>query len=214
MMTRASWREGRRYIGPPAALGGLLLLSGRRTGWLPVATSALLALFFRDPPRRTPSDPAMVYAAADGLVTQVEDSVHDPWMPQQQGLRIATFLNLQNVHVNRSPVAGRLTEVESIEGGFAPALFRSAGDNARRRLAIDGPAGRVVVVQVSGLLVRKISGWIPVGARVAAGDRIGMIHFGSRTDVLLPVGKVEVLVQPGQRVRGGVTPLARYLDGA
>lgn len=214
MMTRWSWRAGRRYILPPAVLGGLLLLSGRRSGWFSIVVSALLSLFFRDPPRRTTPDPALVYAAADGLVTKIEESAHEPWMPQQQGIRIATFLNLQNVHVNRSPVAGQLTQVESIGGGFAPALFPSADDNARRRVAIDGPAGRVVVVQVSGLLVRKISGWVDKGDRVAAGDRIGMIHFGSRTDVLLPVGSADLLVRPGQRVRAGITPLARYRDGA
>jgi phosphatidylserine decarboxylase len=151
-----------------------------------------------------------VYAAADGLVTTVEESVPDPWLPDGHAVRITTFLNLQNVHVNRSPVAGRLTEETSIGGGYAPALFPGAADNARRRIAIDGPAGRVVVVQVSGLLVRKISSWVAKGETVAAGQRIGMIHFGSRTDVLLPIGSAVVLVRPGQRVLAGVTPLARY----
>lgn len=179
-----------------------------------MGAAGLFALFFRDPERRLDRDPGVVYAAADGVVTGIEESVHEEWMPEQRGLRITTFLGLQNVHVNRSPVTGRLTELESVRGGFAPALFARSGDNTRRRLAIDAAAGRVVVVQVAGLLARRISGWVVRGERLSAGQRIGMIHFGSRTDVLLPVGSAEVLVRPGTRVRAGITPLARYRAGA
>jgi phosphatidylserine decarboxylase len=156
----------------------------------------------------------VVYAAADGVVTAVEEPVLDEWMPNLRGLRITTFLGLHNVHVNRSPVAGEVTQVQAVPGGFAPALFASAATNSRRRLAVDGPAGRVVVIQVAGLLARKISCWVRPGEGVAAGQRIGMIHLGSRTDVLLPEGSVDVLASPGQRVRAGLTPLARYRTAA
>jgi phosphatidylserine decarboxylase len=208
------WREAVRYVLPSGAVTAGLLATGRRTGWLALGVTGLFALFFRDPERRVGTDPALVYAAADGVVTAVEESVADDWMPDQRGLRITTFLNLHNVHINRSPVTGVVTQVQAIPGGFAPALFARAGTNSRRRWAIDGAVGRVVVIQVAGLLARKISGWVAPGERVAAGQRIGMIHLGSRTAVLLPDGSVEVLVRPGERVRAGLTPLARYRTAA
>jgi phosphatidylserine decarboxylase len=209
-MTRRSWREARRYVLAAGGLGVVLLLARRRSGWFAIGAAGLFALFFRDPERRLKPDPCVIYAAADGVVTGIEASVHDQWMPDERAIRITTFLGLQNVHVNRSPVTGEVTEVNSVRGGFAPALFARSEDNTRTRLAIDGEAGRVVVVQVAGLLARRISGWVERGEHVAAGQRIGMIHFGSRTDVLLPVGSAEVLVRPGTRVRAGTTPLARY----
>jgi phosphatidylserine decarboxylase len=213
-MTTRTWREAWRYIVPTGALAAVLLLLGRRMGWLALGASGLFALFFRDPERRLNPDPAVVYAAADGLITAVEESVADQWLPEGRGLRITTFLGLHNVHVNRSPVAGEIAEIVSLQGGFAPALLPGSGSNTRRRSAIDGQAGRVVVVQVAGLLARRISGWVEQGERVAAGQRIGIIHLGSRTDVLVPEGSVDVLVSPGQRVRAGITPLARYRGGA
>ena len=209
-MTRRSWREAMRYVLPSGALAAVLLVARRPIGWLALGATGLFALFFRDPERRLDADPSVVYAAADGVVTAIEESVLDDWMPNRRGLRITTFLGLHNVHVNRSPVAGEVTQVQAVRGGFAPALFARSASNSRRRLAIDGPAGRVVVIQVAGLLARKISCWVRSGERVAAGQRIGMIHLGSRTDVLLPEGCVDVLASPGQRVRAGLTPLARY----
>lgn len=209
-MTPRGWREAWRYVLPSGAAAAVLFVTGRRTGWLALAATGLFALFFRDPERRLDADPAVVYAAADGVVTAIEERVLDEWMPARRGLRITTFLGLHNVHVNRSPVAGEVTQVQAVGGGFAPALFARSATNSRRRLAVDGPAGRVVVVQVAGLLARKISCWVRLGERVTAGQRIGMIHLGSRTDVLLPEGSVDVLVSPGQRVRAGLTPLARY----
>lgn len=209
-MTPQSWREARRYVVTTGVMGVVLLLLGRRSGWLALGLTGLFAAFFRDPDRRLDPDPSVVYAAADGVVRSIEEDVADDWLPSRTGLRISTFLNLHNVHVNRSPVAGTVTQVESVPGGFAPALFDRSGDNTRRRVAIDGAAGRVVVVQVAGLIARKISGWVQPGERVAAGQRIGMIHLGSRTDVLLPQGCVDVLVSLGERVRAGTTELARY----
>src|SRR5215213_3813108 len=151
-----------------------------------VGFAGLFGSFFRDPERRLTPDPAVVYAAADGVVTSIEEDVGDAWLPNGAGIRISTFLGLHNVHVTRSPVAGKVTRTESVPGGFAPALFPRSGNNTRRRLAIDGAAGRVVVVQVAGLLARKISCWVEQGESVAAGQRVGMIHLGSRADVLLP----------------------------
>jgi phosphatidylserine decarboxylase len=120
---------------------------------------------------------------------------------------------LHNVHVTRSPVAGRLERSEELGDGFAPALFRSAADNRRNRLLLDADGRPVVVVQVAGAVARTITSWVRPGDRLAAGQRLAVIHFGSRTDVLVAAGTAEVLVRPRQRVRAGTTPLFRYRTG-
>jgi len=209
-MTPRSWQEARRYVLTTSVAGAVLLLLGRRSGWVVLGFAGLFGSFFRDPERRLTPDPAVVYAAADGVVTSIEEDVGDAWLPNGAGIRISTFLGLHNVHVTRSPVAGKVTRTESVPGGFAPALFPRSGNNTRRRLAIDGAAGRVVVVQVAGLLARKISCWVEQGESVAAGQRVGMIHLGSRADVLLPPHCADILVSRGERVRAGRTELARY----
>ncbi|MDP9417930.1 MAG: phosphatidylserine decarboxylase, partial [Actinomycetota bacterium] len=207
------------YVLPPLVGGTALLATGRRAGWARwagaagVAAGVAAALFFRDPERPAPVHTDVVYAGADGFVTRVEERSDEPWLPGR-ATNISTFLSLHNVHVNRSPVTGRIVHEESVPGGFAPALFARSESNRRRRVAIDGARGRVVVVQVAGLLARRISPWVGAGEDVVAGQRLGIIHFGSRTDVLLPAGSAQVLVRPGDRVLAGVTPLARYTETA
>ncbi|WP_165865711.1 phosphatidylserine decarboxylase [Vallicoccus soli] len=208
-MSRRTWPIARRYAVAPLALGLPLAVAGRRTGWALLAAGGAVVAFFRDPERPLPSDPALVVAASDGFVTGVDEDVEEPWLPGGRATRVTVFLSLTDVHVNRSPVAGRLEREERLGSGFAPALFAGAQDNRRNRLLLDGPAGPVVVVQVAGALARTITNWVRVGDRVAAGERLGLIHFGSRTDVLLPPGAADVLVRKGTRVTAGVTPLAR-----
>lgn len=212
-MSRHTWPAARRYVVPPVALGVPLALSGRRSGWGLLGLAAAVAAFFRDPERPLPQDPDLVYAASDGFVTGVDDDVEEPWLPGGRGLRVTVFLSLTDVHVNRSPVAGTLGRSEQVGSGFAPALLRGAQDNRRNRLLLDGPAGPVVVVQVAGAIARTISNWVQVGDRLAAGQRLGVIHFGSRTDVLLPRGAADALVAKGTRVHAGVTPIARLRTG-
>ena len=216
-MSLRTWPIARRYAVPPAAAGLPLLLSRvpyrRRSGWALLAAAGAVAAFFRDPERPLPSDPALLCAASDGFVTGVDHDVEEPWLPGGRATRITVFLSLTDVHVNRSPVAGRVERAEQLGDGFAPALLRGAQDNRRNRLLLSGPAGPVVVVQVAGALARTITNWVGVGDRVAAGQRLGLIHFGSRTDVLFPEGTVDVLVSRGTRVRGAVTPLARVRAG-
>jgi phosphatidylserine decarboxylase len=154
-----------------------------------------------------------VYAPADGFITDVEEA-HEAWIPGGEALRISTFLSIHNVHVNRSPVEGSITKMEEVAGRFVPAFLGGAKEeNHQNRIAIDGPRGRAVVVQIAGMVARRISRWVETGDSVAAGQRIGLIHFGSRTDVLLPAGSADPLVSTGDRVRAGETPLARYRKG-
>lgn len=212
-----SWRSlvaARRYFTAAILLELVLLLLGRRVGWALTPTTLVTLFFFRDPERPVAADPDRIYASADGVVVGVEEAM-DEWLGKAEAVRITTFLSLHNVHVTRSPVAAEIVEAEEVRGGFAPAFFtrRSAG-NYQKRLALEGDAGRVVLVQVAGMIARKITSWAGLGTRVAAGQRLGLIHFGSRTDVLVAAAEVEVLVKAGDRVLAGVSPLARFREGA
>ncbi len=208
-MTRRGWEAAKPYVLVPLVFGILLLLAGRRSGWLGLAAAGGMLAFFRDPEREIHRHPDVLYAAADGLVREV-DEVPDPAMPGGAAVRISTFLSLHNVHVNRSPVGGTVWNVEEIGGGYYPALFRRSEENRRNRVEISGERGPVVVVQKSGLIARRISTWVAAGDPVEPGGKLGLIHLGSRTDVLFPAGTAEPLVHPGDTVRAGLTPLARY----
>ena len=209
-MTRRSWAVARQYFLPPFVLGMLLLILGRgRLGWAGLLASLGVLAFFRDPERRLVPEPGIAYAAADGFVKSVGE-VEEAELPGGRGLSISTFLSLHNVHVNRSPIQGRISSFQEIEGGYAPALFESSEGNRRNRLVIaDGSGTAAVVIPKAGSIARRISSWVVAGGEVEAGSRIGLIHFGSRTDVILPLGS-EPLVSPGDRVRAGLTPVARY----
>ncbi len=190
--------EGLAYGSALLALGAVL---ARRLGPFPAAPAlglgALVVAFFRDPDRAPPADPALVVAPADGRVTAVE------------GARISIFLSIFDVHVNRAPVAGRVAAVDYRPGRFGNALrARSAAENEQNRITFETPSGPVLVTQIAGLLARRIVFWPRVGDRVERGQRIGMIKFGSRTDLVLPSG-AEWLVRIGDHVRGGATPVAR-----
>lgn len=210
-MTRRGWEAARPYVLVPLFVGLLLLLAGRRSGWLGVLAAGGMLAFFRDPERETTYDPEVLYAAADGLVREV-DEVADPAMPGGRATRISTFLSLHNVHVNRSPVGGTVEGIEEIGGGYYPALFGRSEENRRNRIGLRGDRGPVVVVQKAGLIARRISTWVGPGERVEPGGKLGLIHLGSRTDVLFPVGAAEPLVRPGDKARAGLTPLARYTE--
>lgn len=208
-MSWRSLREARRYV-VGALLVELLLAPFRGLrGRLFAAVSVICLVFFRDPKRDLPAEPDVLYAPADGTIVGV-DTVPEKWLGGDDALRISTFLALHNVHVNRSPAAGEIVEAESIGGGYAPAFLSRAAENHRKRLAIEDGGRRVVVVQTAGMLARRISSWAWLGDRVAPGERIAVIHFGSRAEVLVPAGDAEPLARVGQRVRAGVTPLARY----
>jgi len=208
-LTQRSWEAARPYVVLPALLGLLLLALGRRIGWAGLGAGAASLLFFRDPERLLVPEAGVVYAAADGYVKSIEE-VEEPSFPEGRALRVSTFLSLHNVHVNRSPVAGEVSRMDESGGGYAPALFAGSGGNYGKRVEIAGERGPAVVVQKAGMIARRISSWTSVGDRLEPGDRIGLIHFGSRTDVLLPAGSARAVVESGQRMRAGLTPLFRY----
>lgn len=171
--------------------------------------AAALGHFFRDPPRRVVVDDSAIYAACDGRVLTVT-RLHDERFGEQEWLRIAVFLSLNDVHLNRSPVAGKVERLHREHGGFAPADAADAEHNNALYTMIQGPRGPVIVAQRTGLVARRIVTWVEPGTLVAQGDRYGLIRFGSRTDVYVPADSAEPLVRPGDRVVGGETLIARY----
>lgn len=199
---------------PFLALAGALAaivykVAPRSRAWLAPATLLpLLAAFFRDPQRPQRWDEAVAYAASDGVVLAVEE-VTDPRFGEETWLRIAVFLSLLDVHVNYAPVAGRVVEVVAANGGFAAANLPAAEHNNALYTVIEGSHGRCIVAQRVGLIARRIVNRLRPGAVVTQGEKMGLIRFGSRTDVYLPAPHFTALVKVGERVSGGVTPLAK-----
>lgn len=211
-------RMGLDVNGAAAAgiLGGVALLvrvaRPRSKAWLVPALAALpVAAFFRDPHRLTPDDPRAVVAASDGVVLDVE-RLRDERFGPDEWLRVAVFLSVLDVHVNRCPVDGRVADVRTEVGGYAMAQTPAAEHNVACYTVLDTDRGRVVVAQRTGLIARRIVHRAPVGSVLAKGDRYGLIRFGSRTDVYLPAATVEPTVARGDRVVGAETVIARYLD--
>jgi len=178
--------------------------------WLvPALAAAPVAAFFRDPQRDVPEDPSAVVAASDGKVLSVE-RLHDDRFGPGEFLRVAVFLSVFDVHVNRAPVAGRVVDHFVTDGGFAAAMRPEAEHNVAAYTVLDTAQGTVVVAQRTGLVARRIVQRAPVGALLAKGERFGLIRFGSRTDVYLPAGAAEPVVAPGDRVLGGASVIARW----
>lgn len=175
----------------------------------PLAAAAGYSVFLRDPERKVRLDTDLAYSAADGKVLAIE-TLSDPRLGEGDWVRISTFLGVDDVHINRAPVAGKIVDVFSRSGGNQPAFRPGAEHNHSLFTVLEGLHGRCAVAQRVGVLARRIVNWFHVGDLLAQGERYGLIRFGSRTDVFLPVGQVEVLVKPGDRVVGGITPLARY----
>ena len=200
-------RDGYMY-GVSLALVAVVL--GALTGvwwWslLPLVLAAFFLWFFRDPERAIPQAPGLVVSPADGKVTSIEQIV----TPAGERTRISIFLNVFNVHVNRAPVAGRVREVRYQPGAFHNAMDAASADRNEQNICVmeaeDGY--EVVFKQIAGLLARRIVFRHAAGDRLLRGQRVGLIKFGSRTDLLLPAG-TEVRVELGAIVKGGSTVLA------
>lgn len=206
---RRAWQEGLPFILAAASASAALARKSPILSLGGAAFALACTAFFRDPERVVTAAPDQVLSAADGVVMAV-DRIVEPWWIQGEADRIAVFLSVFDVHVNRWPVQGRFAGVKRVPGRYAPA-FLHGENNCKDLLAIDGSRGRVTMAQISGILARRSVQWSEVGDTFEAGDRLGMIRFGSRTDIYVPAGSVEILVNVGDRVRAGETPIARYL---
>jgi phosphatidylserine decarboxylase len=166
-----------------------------------------MAAFFRDPERTIPASPALVLAPADGTVKYAGVAAPDA-APPGAWLQVTIFLALTDVHINRTPVAGRVTKVEYVPGTFLPAYRQDASRNEHSEIWLD--AGGVVVItrQVVGILARRVVCRVRPGEALAAGARIGLMKFGSRMDVFVP-RTATLSVRAGEKVRAGETVIAR-----
>jgi phosphatidylserine decarboxylase len=196
-------REGWLFILGPAVIAGGLWLAGRRRLALPFAAASLASLgFFRDPEREVPAVPNAVLAPADGTVTEVVEDADEFVGP---AVRVSIFLSPLDVHVNRAPIDGRVVRTVYTPGQFLAAYRPEAGTvNERCAVHLQGQTARVTVVQIAGVVARRIVCRVGAGDKLAAGQRFGMIRFGSRTDCYMPKS-TEVRVSPADRVTAGVT---------
>lgn len=198
-------KEGYQFAGPPMVLGVIALVFGWNwTGAILLFLAAFVLYFFRDPERVAPGEPGAVVAPADGRVMEV---VEEP-LGSRPGRRISIFLAVWNVHVNRAPLAGTIRKVEYRRGRFFAAMrSRASAENEQNIFYLDTGRGEIVFKQIAGWIARRVVAWKPEGSRVEIGERIGMIRFGSRMDVWLPL-EAEIVARPGQHVSAGTTVLA------
>ena len=200
-------KDGYKFAAPPLLFGSVAL--GFHWTWIAAVfllLGAFVLYFFRDPQRTPPSDPDLIVSPADGRVMAiVEES-----LGTKPGRRISVFLSIFDVHVNRSPVAGRIAAIEYRKGRFYAAMCgRASQENEQNVIQVSSDRGEIVFKQIAGLIARRILCWKAVGDAVTRGERVGMIRFGSRVDIWLPDG-VEILVRPGQHIAGGSSVLARW----
>jgi phosphatidylserine decarboxylase len=207
-------REGWRFIAIAAVVTAILY-------WFDLDFLALLALvvtlwcayFFRDPERVTPLRAGLVISPADGRISAIDSVVPPPELdlPRESFTRISVFMNVFDVHINRSPIDARIAHIAYVPGKFLSAdLDKASEDNERQALTLELDDGRRLgVVQIAGLVARRIVKFVNDGDMLKAGERVGLIRFGSRVDVYLPAG-VSALVAVGQRAVAGETVFADF----
>ncbi len=221
LTTTVKWRfpavhpEGRKFL---VIAGAITLfawfLDWDFITWVMLAVTAWVAAFFRDPVRTTPRGANLVVAPADGLVTMIQQVAVPAELGGPEGLdgqatRVSIFMSVFDVHINRSPISGRVRRVAYIPGKFLNAdLDKASEDNERQHFLVEGADGvKIAFTQIAGLVARRILSFVREGDNIEAGQRIGLIRFGSRVDVFLPAGTGPRILL-GQRTIGGETILA------
>ena len=210
--------EGRKFVVISAAIALVFfwLIDWDAMGWIMVGVTAWVAAFFRDPIRTTPKGEGLVIAPADGMVTMIatvtppRELIAEDGLPDAAVTRVSIFMSVFDVHINRSPIPGEVKKVVYIAGKFLNAdLDKASEENERNHFVVEGYDGtRIGFTQIAGLVARRIVPWSKAGDRVSAGQRVGLIRFGSRVDVYLPAGtSSQVLL--GQRTIAGETIVAK-----
>jgi phosphatidylserine decarboxylase len=220
--TTVKWRfpsvhpEGRKFL---VAAGAVTLVTylgiSHFLAWVFLAITVWIAAFFRDPIRTTPRGEKLIVAPADGLITLISKVPPPPELRGPELLddgeytRISIFMSVFDVHINRSPISGRVRKIAYIPGKFLNAdLDKASEDNERQHFIVEGPDGlKIGFTQIAGLVARRILSFVREGESVQAGQRVGLIRFGSRVDVFLPAG-TGPMVLLGQRTIAGETVLA------
>jgi len=203
--------EGRPFVAGGVVLALVLLYLGPWTGAIGIALAGWVAYFFRDPPRVVPTREGLLVSPADGVISHITEAVPPPELElgAEPLTRVSVFLNVFDVHINRSPIAGTVERVAYHAGKFLNAsLDKASTDNERNGLTLKIADGRKIgVVQIAGLVARRIVCHAREGQTLRTGERFGLIRFGSRTDVFLPKG-IAPMVAIGQRMLGGETVMA------
>ncbi len=204
-------RAGWPFIAAFAIVSVLLMSVSEPLGWIGLVLTAWCTYFFRDPDRVVPTRPGLVVSPADGMVQMITRAVPPPelGMGTEPLVRVSIFLNVFNVHVNRTPVGGTVEALHYSKGKFMnAALDKASEENERMAVRVRMEDGRdVAFVQIAGLVARRILCYLQHGQKVFAGERYGLIRFGSRTDIYLPPG-VQPQVIVGQKTIGGETVIA------
>jgi phosphatidylserine decarboxylase len=203
-------KEGYPFIVIAAVLAVLLGALWSPLGWIFGILAIWVCYFFRDPPRTTPVRDGLVISPADGRVSLITTAVPPAELdlPQEPMKRVSVFMNVFDCHVNRAPVSGRIAQILYTPGLFLNAeLDKASEDNERNALVIETPQGRIGVVQIAGLVARRIVSFVKEGDTLGVGERFGLIRFGSRLDIFLPLD-TQVLVGLGQNAVAGETVLA------
>jgi phosphatidylserine decarboxylase len=202
--------EGYPFIGGFALISLILFWVWTPLGWIGVVLTAWCAYFFRDPPRVTPVREGLIVSPADGRISLIANAVPPPelGLSDKPLPRVSVFMSVFDCHVNRTPVTGRIEKIVYRAGKFLNAdLDKASDDNERNAFLIATASARIGVVQIAGLIARRIVPFVKEGQSLSAGDRIGMIRFGSRVDVYLPEG-TRPLVAEGQLSLAGETVIA------
>jgi len=202
-------KEGYWFGSPPLVIGGILVAFGNTVGVIVGAVLVFLALFvfyfFRNPDRKIPMEPGVVVSPADGRVVVVKDEEN----AGRPGKRISIFLAIWNVHVNRSPAAGKITRLDYKPGKFLAAWAEKASlENEQNVFTLSSEYGEIVFKQIAGWVARRVVSWKKTGDLVGRGELVGLVRFGSRVDLWLPEG-AELAVKVGDNVKGGSSVIAR-----
>ncbi len=197
-------REGWPFILPPLGLAVILWAAGWHvSSAITLALAVSVALFFRDPPRDIPKGEGLILSPADGTIVQVTQYIGSEL--QEPATQVSIFLSVLNVHINRAPFPAVVEEVTYKPGTFRIAWQAEASaDNEQNLIALKAPEGRLLVKQIAGLIARRIVCRVVPGQKLEAGERIGLIRFGSRVDLIVPA-RAELLVKRGDRVYGGTS---------
>ena len=200
-------KEGYYFGLPLLVLGGVSYLLHWNVAAVVLVLLALFVFsFFRDPQRVIPSEAGAVVSPGDGRVVVVTDEEN----AGRPGKRVSIFLAVWNVHVNRSPAAGTITKMEYRPGKFLAAMReRASVENEQNVFTLSTDAGELVFKQIAGLIARRVVSWKKAGEKVARGDRIGLVRFGSRVDLWVPK-EAEILAKVGDNVKGGASVIARW----
>lgn len=199
-------REGIPFVVIPAFVaGGFGIVGLWPVAFILAAVAAFMMYFFRDPHRVVPQGDGLIVSSADGRVTRIDIN--------EDSKLVSVFLSPLDVHINRSPIAGRISSITYVEGKKMPATSDHASlVNERNSLVIEGEGLTVTCTQIAGILARRIVCWPKTGDNLERGQRFGLIKFGSRTDILMPAN-VDIQVKVGDRVKGGETIIARAMKG-